>query len=145
MLAAAGTCAAQTAPVALPHAYAHADCAPWDGPAVRIVLTPTPVPDSVVFTPSRPALDLAVYASRTRSLGHRFEVQAQASGDGYRGRAAWCPAESACEPAQGGWILLEGDPADSALRGRYELQFRGRQAIRGRFTAAWRPVRMACG
>jgi hypothetical protein len=145
MLAGAGACGAQTAPAAFPYAYAHADCAPWDGPAVRIVLTPSPVPDSAVLTPGHPTLSLAVYASRARSHGHRFGVQAPASADGYWGSAAWCPAEGPCEPARRGWIRVEAERGDSTLRGRYELDFPGRGTTEGRFTAVWRHVRMACG
>lgn len=145
LLAGAGACSAQTLPGAFPHAYAHADCAPWDGPAVRFVLTRTPVADSATLTPGRPMLDLAVYTTLARSRGRLFRVRAAPGAREDSGGATWCPAEGPCEPAGDGWIRVTDEQADTAVSGSYELHFAGHGTERGRFTATWRRIRIACG
>ena len=61
------------------------------------------------------------------------------SGDGVR-----CRKPNACESAERGQVVLEKLDGTSA-EGSYMLHFKDGSVERGRFKAAWKEVREACG
>jgi hypothetical protein len=130
------------APIAGPpgdfaYAYASPDCAPWDGPAVSIVLTtaPSAAPDE-----ARPQLRLAIYPREVEIAGRSYAWPAQPE----LATGSRCTA-GACQSAPAGEIRLGPARPDSALEGTVTLRFGPGDVVTGGFRAVWRDRRMLCG
>ena len=121
-----------------PFSYAVTVCAPWDGPAVSVYLTPE-LSDSTAS--SYPQLRVSVYRSESALLGNTFSWPAKDQvGVGVR-----CVDSATCEAATTGRITFLRPAADSSLDGTTELTFPDGTTIRGAFRATWRPTRVMCG
>jgi hypothetical protein len=118
-----------------PFAEAHADCAPWDGAATTILLSETPISDSL----NGPYLSISVYRSVTE-VGGRTRVDAEHSNTM---AARLCPGDGPCVPADDGWVDLTG--GDSTITGRYQLQLTDGRGLAGHFSAQIRNRRVLCG
>lgn len=121
-----------------PIATATPDCAPWDGPALSIVLSGESAdPDST----QPPFLHVALWQSLDRVVGPiwRWPVDAQI------GAASLCLAEQDCRAATRAIVWLEPFGVDSAVAGRLRLEFADRPTIAGSFRATWRPRIGRCG
>ena len=128
------------------HAYAHASCAPWDGGAVRIVLSEESDTLRVLQGPPRPGLELAAYTGIHEALGREFQVNAEGrSGDAATGGAVRCDERGECASATGGVIRLTRMEPDSTLVGSYDVSFPGAEPVSGRFAARWLAARVLCG
>lgn len=143
--AALPACRAETGPspssqplAEFPYATARPDCAPWDGPAISITLTPTADPPAEL-TP--PYLLVMVYGSHDRLLG-RTTVW---PGDAEVGSAVWCAAEGDCAVADTGIVRLGQVAGDSVLPGGVRLVFPRGARLDGSFRAVWRPHIPLCG
>lgn len=127
-------------------AYAHASCAPWDGGAVRIVLSEETDTMRVLRGPPRPGLELAAYTGLPDALGREFRINAEGrSGEGDTGGAVRCDELGECVSATGGVIRLERMAADSTLVGSYAVTFPDSGLLQGRFAARWLADRPLCG
>jgi hypothetical protein len=126
-------------------AYAHASCAPWDGMAVRIVLSEERDTVRVLQNSPRPGLELAAYTNLKRAVGREFRVGAEARSDDSSGGAWRCDSRGNCSPATRGIIRLERMTSDSTLVGSYGLAFPDGEFVRGRFAAHWLADRPLCG
>ena len=135
----------QQAPPARQPAYAHASCAPWDGMAVRIVVSDERDTIRVLHNAPRPGLELAAYTHLNRALGRELRVGAEARSDDSSGGAWRCDARGNCSAATGGIIQLERMTSDSTLVGSYALTFPDGEFLRGRFAAHWLVDRPLCG
>jgi hypothetical protein len=124
-------------PANFAYAYASPDCAPWDGPAVRILLTTTP---SDAPEDERPQLRLVIYPREIRVAGRTYRWPAEPE----MAIGARCTGE-ACESASAGEIRLAPARPDSALEGTVTLRFGPSEVISGGFHAVWRPQRLFCG
>jgi len=122
---------------AFPFATIRHACAPWDGPALQITLTKVENPgknDARLFlTLYRDLPEPPLTQPRT------FELERMLAGDAVR-----CPRPGACESALRGHLVLEKFDGTGA-EGNYELHFKDGAIERGRFKAAWKEVREACG
>ena len=121
-----------------PFAYAQADCAPWDGAAVAVTLTPVPV-DSAGSTPAGSFLSVTLWKGRSDLKGQSFQWPAQPE----PGQVARCDRAGTCESLTGGavWIGAIGD----TLRGALDVELAGGDRIRGTFAAQWIDRRVLCG
>lgn len=123
-------------------ATAAPDCAPWDGPAVTILLSNHPGSDTAGITESaRPLLRVVLYPRGSGVAGQKFHWPA----DPEMAIGQRCPAEGECEGATDGEVSLLPSPADSALEGSLRLHFSDGTTISGGFHATWHPRRMMCG
>lgn len=140
-LAACGAPFPTDPPEGYPYAYALVDCAPWDGPAVTILLMTRPAPaDSLAVT--WPHVSVSVWRSRTTLAGQTFAWPS----DRQVGAATRCTSEAACEAASSGRVTFAPETADTLLRGSVELRFAGADSIlRGAFRASWRRTHVMCG
>jgi len=123
--------------VAFPFATIRHACGPTDGPALQITLTKVANPgkeDARLF--------LTLYRDLPQpplAQPRTFELECMQAGDAVR-----CPRPGACESAQRGHLVLEKFDGTGA-EGSYELYFKDGSTERGRFKAAWKEVREACG
>ena len=126
-------------------AFAHASCAPWDGGAVRIVLSQETDTLRVLRGPPAAGLELGAYTGIANAVGHEFRVDAEGrSGDGRTGGAVRCE-RGECVSANSGVIRLEARRADSILIGSYAVGFPDGTRQQGRFAARWLAARPLCG
>lgn len=126
------------------HAYAHRSCAPWDGEAVRIVLSSATDTARILTENPRPGLELAAHRGLARALGRGFDLSPDALNDENSGGGWLCDSGGQCVTATGGRLRLE--PASPGqVRGSYEVEFPGHARLRGRFVARWLTVAAMCG
>lgn len=125
-------------PDGYPYAYAVADCAPWDGPAVTIYLTARAA-DSTEF--SWPQLRISVWRGVADLPGKSFTWP----GEQQIGAAVRCADPDACESATAARVTFLSSPDDTTLIGTAELTFAGATSVRGGFRAPWRRTRVMCG
>ena len=112
-------------------------CGPTDGPALQITLTKVAKPGK-----NAARLFLSLYGDLPEpplATPRTFELTRMRDGDGAR-----CPRPGACESAERGQVVLEKFDGTGA-EGSYELFFKDGSTERGRFKAAWKEVREACG
>jgi len=113
-------------------------CAPWDGPAIAITLTTEPAQCKRI---AGPYLSLAIW----RDLPiHEGQVVKFGPGSD-AGWAALCVKEGDCKPAQSGTIIFDSYQERSGAAGRYELQFKDGETLKGNFTVKWCEERVICG
>lgn len=127
----------QTKAAAWPFATIRHACGPTDGPALQITLTKVANPgkkDARLFLSLyRDLPEMPLAQPRT------FELTRMLDGDGAR-----CLKPNACESAERGHVVLEKLDG-TAAEGSYELHFKDGSSERGRFKAAWKEIREACG
>jgi len=121
------------------HATAMRDCAPWDGPAVSIVLTEGPLDSTGVA--GVPALYLSIW----RGLDAIHDASFMWPADEAIATASWCESGEACEPALGGMIRIASVGEDSTVTGEFEVTFRDGVPVSGGFQAVWRDRVLLCG
>ena len=124
-----------------PHAYFHDDCAPWDGPALSIVLSQTQLGSpfelgfpSVRVTSWRPPAELAGASLEWSGVAHDL------------GYASFCESEDSCRTAS--TVRLRFDPAQPSadeLAGQLHLEFEDGRVVSGAFRAVRLPFRVLCG
>jgi len=116
-----------------------ADCAPWDGPAVTILLTTRPA-DSIAVV--GPRVSISVWRSATELPGQTVAWPS----DKQVGAATRCTTDADCEPARSARVTFAPASPDSVLGGTVELTFAGADSIlRGTFRASWLRTRVMCG
>jgi len=122
-----------------PFALATPDCAPWDGPAVGILLSTTA--DTAVSA-AAPYLYVGLYDTRDRLVRRTIRWPAER----VTGGASWCVAAGdTCMAADSGVVRLDAAEGDSVLPGRLRLVFPGGAVLDGSFRARWRPRTAMCG
>jgi hypothetical protein len=119
-------------------AFATPDCAPWDGPAISILLTGSRS-DSVDGVSRQ--LRVAVYKQSDSVVGRRFHWPA----DPEVASGTLCQGSESCEAAASGEIFFRPTGSDTILEGIVLLRFPKSDSLYGGFRAAWRPRRAMCG
>lgn len=89
----------KTAPQPYPYQLAMGDCAPWDGPAVRIYLAQKPLVlnKDGYFQPNAPFINLGIWT-------HHPELNKWLSFEAYQdklGSVSFCSRHNTCGPAEG--------------------------------------------
>ncbi len=126
------------------HAYAHRSCAPWDGPAVRIVLSSATDTARILTENPLPGLELAAHRGLARALGRAFDLGPDALNDENSGGAWLCDTAGQCVAVTAGRLRLER-ATPSRVTGSYEVEFPIHGRLRGRFVARWLTVAAMCG
>lgn len=125
-------------PAGYPLAYVMHDCAPWDGPAIAIVLTAHPL-DSLDAAP--PLLRLVIYPRGESMTGHTYRWPS----DPETAVGTRCTTEDSCEMATAGQVTLGVVSPETAVDGRVLLRFASGEEIAGGFRAVWLQRRVMCG
>jgi hypothetical protein len=121
-----------------PYAFAARTCAPWDGAAVTIYLTPS-LGDSAALNGAH--LSISIWTSPTELPGRSFNWPSEKQiGAGLR-----CTEQGDCQPAAAGRVAFRRFVSDSILEGSFDLLFSDSTREQGGFRAAWRPWRELCG
>jgi hypothetical protein len=128
-------------PEGFPVAWAHGDCAPWDGPATSVYLGST-LPSSAL-TPTYPHLRITVYVSRADLPGRRLQwqgVQPQVGG------AQRCFEETRCDRATDITIVFgESDDPRVDLTGYLDVVLDDGTSMTGGFRATMLDFAALCG
>jgi len=125
-------------PAGFPHAYAVADCAPWDGPAVTVYLTARPA-DSTEFP--WPQVRISIWRGAETLPGQSFAWPS----DVQVGAATRCTDPTACETASTARVSFTAATGDSTLSGYTQMTFPGGAPLGGAFRAIWRATQAMCG
>jgi len=124
---------------ALKFGYSHVrnTCAPWDGPAIGIVLTAT---DVACGKEELPALN--IYIWRELPEGPKTYVLERGS---EWGGASLCMDARNCQRAVEGKLVIESFKTGEGASGSYEFKFPDGTVESGGFDAKWCTVREFCG
>jgi hypothetical protein len=120
------------------HSSIRGSCAPWDGPAIEIVLTQTP---AACKQPSGPYLEIGVWRGLPIHAGQTV-IFSPTSDTGFATR---CTKVGDCNRAESGTIVFERYQDGSGAAGRYELHFKSGDTLKGTFDAKWCHGRVLCG
>ena len=120
------------------HGLIENSCAPWDGLAIAITLTPDSPQCGRV---TGPYVSMGVWRGLPIHDGQVVKF-GEGSDAGYASR---CRKEGDCERAQSGSITFEKYEGTSGARGRYELHFKNGETLAGSFQVRWCENRMICG
>ena len=118
------------------HALIQPSCAPWDGPAIDIRLTPEPGQCKNV---SGPYIDMGVWRGLPIHAGQVVKF-GSGSNDGFASR---CAKVGECERAESGTIVFDTYQDGSGATGRYNLRFKSGE-VSGSFDAKWCENHMVC-
>ena len=129
----------EASPAGLPFAFAVHDCAPWDGPAVTIYLTPTAGSGSTPL--SWPHVRVSVWRAAETLPGSSFSWPS----DTQVGVAARCTGPDDCVQANRGRIRFRAHEPDGMLAGFTELTFADGTRLEGGFRAVLGRSRAFCG
>jgi hypothetical protein len=125
-------------PSGYPLAFVMHDCAPWDGPALAIVLS---AHSPSGLEPVHPFARVMIYPRGEAMQGQVYRWPA----DPEMAAGNRCVAEGSCEMAAAGEVTLDAVRPDTAVEGRVRLQFAGGEEIAGGFRAVWLRRRVMCG
>lgn len=121
------------------HAVIQASCAPWDGAAIELRLSPSP---PIAKEPVAPWIVVSVWQSREEVSGGTFRFP---DASGHVGAATHCRSEQDCEPVESGTVhfdrFVDGKPAT----GTFDLVLKGGRRERGNFSAEWGELQVPCG
>jgi hypothetical protein len=110
-----------------------ADCAPWDGPALTVVLTDSAAATTAVDSAH---MRVSVWRGIAGLTGKRIDLVKE-------GAASRCSAAGDCTPAMSGWVRF--DDVDTVhVTGRFVVAFAD-STLRGSFDALWQKRTALCG
>jgi hypothetical protein len=113
-------------------------CAPWDGLAIDLRLSSTPLKCD-----KGDVIELTV--SFWRELPLHDDQTFALDGKSNWGGASYCKGgEQPCERATAGTIHIENFSRDKGASGTYELEFRKLGHVKGSFHAGWCSTRIMC-
>jgi hypothetical protein len=122
-----------------PYAGFQASCAPWDGPAIVIAISRSPVEcgEHRVYELNVSLWkDLPPHAGQTISLGSASN----------KGHASYCAgAGKQCEIAATGTVQFELFKSGKLAQGTYDFTFPKAGRLKGGFRAQWCASRVFCG
>lgn len=125
-------------PSGYPLAFVMHDCAPWDGPAIAIILTSHAL-DSLEV--AHPYVRLVIYPRGESLTGGTYRWPA----DPEMAVGTRCVSADSCDLATAGQILVRTVRPDTVLEGRVQLRFASGEQIAGGFRAVWLQRRVMCG
>jgi len=125
-------------PSTYPHAYIRRQCAPWDGPAFGLYLTPSKTNCQQVH---EPYLAIGLWRDLPKSGPKTIEIDSRQ----FAGHASHCPKPRACEAALSATVVFERFEEGRQAAGRFELRFKDGRRESGSFQAEWCPDAGPCG
>jgi hypothetical protein len=129
-------CRVYAVPADLPHAVAHFQCGPADGPATAITLASQPIPPA---GPEFPYVAIMINEPLSALAGRTFLV-----GSGGTAGATYIAGPNTYESASMGRVIIGSVDADSTINGEVSLSFSSRQLVED-FNAVWIQRRVLCG
>ena len=138
VLVAAG-CAQSGAASTYPHALIMASCAPWDGPAIGLILSAKPA--SCGKAADGPYL--SIYIWRDLPTSGPKTIDFKESGD--NGGASRCTGANDCQRATTGRLIFTKYDQNGEVDGSYEFHFKDGSVEQGSFKAEWCHERVMCG
>jgi len=135
------TTLATSSPTAATHHFPYAtvaqSCAPWDGPALAVVLSHTAGCAPLLA----PYIQISLWRELPPRAGKTFSFDASNS----NGQASRCLRPNECEAATSGSLVFDIVVEGKQAKGRYELHFKDGGLESGNFDAEWCPNRALCG
>jgi hypothetical protein len=126
---------------AAPHHFPYATivhtCAPWDGPALAVLLGNTAGCASV----KAPYVQISLWRDLPPKAGKTISFDIRNS----NGQASRCLKVNECEAATSGSVLFDIVDEGKKAKGRYELHFKDGSIENGSFEAEWCETRALCG
>jgi hypothetical protein len=120
------------------HGLVQSSCAPWDGPAIDILLTTKLIQCKQT---SEPYINIGIWRGLPIHSGQQVRFGPGSS----VGFASRCAKAGVCESAESGTILFEAYQTGSGATGRYELHFKSGKALTGTFRLKWCQNYILCG
>ena len=131
-------CIAEDNNPTFPYGTMQASCAPWDGAAITLTLSTTPL--HCKRAAKGPFLNLGVWKDLPLHSGQVVKIAAGTS----NGFASRCRKENDCEAVDSGEITFETFKESSGATGQYDLHFRNGDHLTGSFEVKWCDVRELC-
>jgi hypothetical protein len=130
-------------PPGFAYAYAAPSCAPWDGPAVSLVLRSNALAgaDTLIEGGDDPQLRVSIYPREAGGLtrrSYRWPHQPEEAA------GARCEAGQ-CQPIPSGGVTILTLRADSVVTGELKVRLQQGGTLQGGFRAPWRSRRYFCG
>jgi len=120
-----------------PYATVAQTCAPWDGPALAVVLSNTAGCAPLKF----PYIQISLWRDLPPKAGQTFSFDIRSS----NGQASRCLKANECEAATSGSVVFDIVDEGKSAKGRYELHFKDGGIEGGSFEAEWCQNRALCG
>lgn len=114
-------------------------CAPWDGAAIELLLSPSRPAET---GPTPPWIVVSVWKSRDEVSGGTFRFP---DGSGRVGAVTHCRSEDNCEPVESGVVRFDRFVPGKPATGTFDLILKGGRRERGGFSAEWRELSVPCG
>ena len=132
--------AANGPPSAAKYAYGiiKRSCAPWDGPALALTITPkeatceTGAPYLIINL-----YDLPIATGKTYKIGVQGEMKI--------GQASRCPDSNTCQSAESGEVVFNSFAEEKGASGHYKLHFPVGLSQEGDFKLKWCNNHELCG
>jgi hypothetical protein len=124
-------------PNRLRHATIRNTCAPWDGPAIGILLSGT----AGCKVTETPYIQISLWKNLPPKAGKTYQFDISNS----NGQASRCMKPGKCEAAVSGTVSFEIYDEGKRAKGRYELHFKDSLTETGSFDADWCQERGFCG
>ena len=121
------------------HAVIQASCAPWDGAAIELRLSPSP---PIAKEPVAPWIVVSVWQSREEVSGGTFRFP---DASGHVGAATHCRSEQDCEPVESGTVRFDRFVTGKPATGSFDFVLKGGRRERGSFSADWGELTVPCG
>lgn len=128
-------------PAGFPHAYAHHSCAPWDGAAVAILLTPGPLEPGGDLDRTIPHVEINIWKGVDRLAGTVWTWPTTEQ----IGAVTRCSADTECEQAATAIVQFRSVDTTGLVEGDVEAAFPSGVMTKGGFRATWWHERMLCG
>jgi len=134
-------CTALPTDTGFPLAYLHADCAPWDGAALTLVLSQNEIDGQLNV--GYPNLRITSWRPPSTLAGGSFSWEGDDQSDGY---ATLCDSADSCVNATRvsvGFDRVQG--SGDVVSGRVRVELEGGRVIAGPFSARRLGYPMLCG
>lgn len=121
------------------YAVIQRSCAPWDGSAIELRLSPSPI---AADRTSAPSISISIWKSREAVSGGTFRFP---DDTGRIGTASHCRAPDNCELIESGTVRFDPFEDGKPATGAFDIVLRGGHHEQGSFKAIWSSERVLCG